>query len=311
MALDGDTSAIEAKFNKLRIDITKTLHASAPAPTTITVTALPTPPFSPAPAAEASEPVCLPPPVSLPDPPSDPNTFYLFPFLPAELRLKIWHFACVPRTVELHTQRTHYADDEYITPRWQSRSRNAAVLSVSVEARAAASEVYYVRLPLALPDQILLRPSDRVLYINPEQDMVALLGDLHFPRLTRTLDWFRKQDSAHHRARRGAIAKRGKGLRRLAMGVAQWTHPLGAATLKAFAPTVFGDIEEFVLFLFKDREPPETWTGELCLIADTDPAEDSYRRFVVGWGKPFREGSGWITVGKRPLKMVDIYFLDG
>lgn len=231
----------------------------------------------------------------------------------------------LPRTVELHTRRTHYADDEYLmhgaTPKWQSESRNPAALSVSTEARDAALEHYTVALPLAVApapqpystfvgSRDILQESDRVLYLNLEQDTVVLLGDLHFARMTRLLEWFRDADMPLVR-RRGAAVTRGKGLRRLAMSVAPWWTEVAAATLKAFARTVFADLEQFALFMYSATIPPPSWTGGQCVLEDASPDADYYRRYVVGKGRQFRVGDGWMVVGQRPMKVSDLTFDDG
>ncbi|GAB1313762.1 hypothetical protein MFIFM68171_03972 [Madurella fahalii] len=275
----------------------------------VTLTELPTvtPPFSPTGTTDVD------------DDEVSAGTFLYFPLLPAELRLKIWHFSFLPRTVELHTRRTHYADHDRHggTPKWQSQSRNPAALSVNAEARAAALECYTVALPLAAPlarNQTherpgdLLQDSDRVLYLNLEQDMVVLLGDLHYVRLTKLLEWFRKTDVAR---RRTTAAARASGLRRLAMSVAPWAHEVGAATLKAFALTIFADIEEFVLFMYTDRMPPPSWSGGPCVLEEASADADYYRRFVMGRGKQFRADADWMIVGQRPMKVAEIRFDDG
>ncbi|KAK3309251.1 uncharacterized protein B0T15DRAFT_526689 [Chaetomium strumarium] len=298
----------------------------------VTVTELPSPPASPSPTQTA---VMIETALEEPASPTRaaPGTFPYFPLLPAELRLKIWHMSFLPRTVELHTRRAHYADDENLrlrsaTPKWQSLSKNPAALSVNAEARAAALEHYTVALPLFAPPSKaqnerpgdLLQISDRVLYLNLEQDTVVLLGDLHYTRLTRLLDWFRKMDNKPTRGqqrRRDADdattspSTRGKGLRRLAMSVALWAHEVGAATLKAFARTVFADIEEFVLFMYSERLPPPTWGGGLCLLEEAAADADYYRRFLIGRGRQFRVGNDWMVVGQRPMKVADICFEEG
>jgi 2-succinyl-5-enolpyruvyl-6-hydroxy-3-cyclohexene-1-carboxylate synthase len=248
----------------------------------------------------------------------------------------------LPRTVELHTRRAHYADDENLrlrsgaTPKWQSLSKNPAALAVNAEARAAALEHYTVALPLFAPPSNaqserpgdLLQISDRVLYLDLEQDTVVMLGDLHYTRLTRLLDWFRKMDNkpttaARQQQRRrdadnnnnnttsSSSSTRGKGLRRLAMSVALWAHEVGAATLKAFARTVFADIEEFVLFMYSEQLPPSTWGGGLCLLEEAAADADHYRRFLIGRGRQFRVGNDWMVVGQRPMKVADICFEEG
>ncbi|KAK4153664.1 hypothetical protein C8A00DRAFT_43482 [Chaetomidium leptoderma] len=249
------------------------------------------------------------------------GTFTNFRLLPAELRLKIWHMSFLPRTVELHTRMAHYADSETHdgTPKCQSQSRNPAALSVNAEARAAALECYTVALPLFAPPSRtptferpgdLLQDSDRVLYLNLEEDTVVLLGDLHYTRLSRLLERFRQMDKPARR--RDAGADKGKGLRNLAMSVALWAHEVGgAATLKAFARTVFADIEEFVLFMYSERLPPPGWMGGPCVLEKAAADTDHYRRFVIGRGRQFRVGDGWMVVGQHPMKVADIGFGDG
>ncbi|KAK4031723.1 hypothetical protein C8A01DRAFT_51299 [Parachaetomium inaequale] len=293
---------------------TMSADASAPAPAvSVAVTELPSPPASPTGSAATVETP------SGPDSPArpGPRTFPSFPLLPAELRLKIWHMSFLPRAVELHTRRAHYADgDQLGVP--QSQSRNPAALSVSAEARAAALECYTVALPLLAPPSRtptferpggLLQDSDRVLYLNLEQDTLVLLGDLHYTRLTNLLEWFRKMDKPARG--RSAAAVNGKGLRRLAMSVAPWAHEVGAATLKAFTRTVFADIEEFILFMYSDRLPPPTWMGGLCVLEEAAADSDYYRRFVIGRGRQFRVGDGWMVVGQKPMKVADISFEEG
>ncbi|KAK4120995.1 hypothetical protein N657DRAFT_578671 [Parathielavia appendiculata] len=215
----------------------------------------------------------------------------------------------LPRTVELHTRRAHYANDDErgATPKWQSQSRNPAALSVNVEARAAALEFYTVTLPL--------QNSYRVLYLNLEHDTVVLLGDLHYTRLTKLLDWFRMKDRPtsgrpRHSDVAGGAGKE-KGLRKLAMSVALWAHEVGAATLKAFARTVFADMDEFTLFMYPDRLPPPEWTGGVCMLEEADADADYYRRFIIGRGRQFRVGNGWMVVGQQPMKVAEISFEGG
>lgn len=290
-------------------------------PPLVTVMELPTPPFSPEPPTNR-----FPRPSAGQPPPASPTTSDTFPFfslLPAELRLKIWHASFLPRPVELHASRTHYAADDQLyngAPRWQSSSLNPAALSVSVEARAAALSHYTVALPLVpplAPGQIFDRPGNllrsgrggRVLYLAPAYDTLALLGDIHYSRLMQLLEWFRARDAAQHAIRPRAGG--GKGVRRLAMSVTQWAHEVGGRTLRAFARSVFEDLDEFVLFMYNKSDPPQGWTGGRCVLQDASPQDDHYRRFLVRSGKQFRDGDGWMKVGGRPMKVVDIEFLDG
>ena len=351
MSPDLDRGVVGRRLGCLRIDAGKaSKKGDAKSPIKIApvvaVAKLPTPPFSPVlPADDATVPPLLG--VTLPatpdalttpsteesvlflEPPAVPNgttivpatTFPLFPLLPAELRLKIWAFSFVPRTVELHARRTHYANDDHgDTPRWRSHSLNPPALSVNPEARAAALE-HYIAFPLAgLPVRgvrdvaltglqtcerpgDMLRDGDRKLYINVAEDTVVLFSDMNFLRVKRLLDWFRTHDVGR-KGREGA-----RGLRKLAMSVMAWSIAVGAAeTLSWFGRTVFADIDEFYFFMFEDWIPPEAWTGARCELVDVCPEHDYYRRFVMGRGQQFRDRGGWMKVGKRPLKVVEIRF---
>lgn len=282
-----------------------------------------------------------------PNPHQPLQQFHHFPLLPPELRLKIWSvfpphlcnflssfpaknphardLSFLPRTVELHTRRTHYADwPEHHggAPRWKSSSRNPAALSVCIESRLAAQEFYTAALPLVAAAPAFSAAgeperrrqgratdnSSRVLYVNLEHDTVALLGDLHFERLNKLLEWFREQEESDRRKKGHA-----RGLRRLAMSTAPWAHDVGAATLRAFSRTVFRDIDEFVLFMYAEATPPLQWGGGRCELEEISAAEDYYRRFVVGRGKQFVDpvNGGWMRVGRKEMRIADIRFEEG
>lgn len=257
------------------------------------------------------------------------ETFHCFPLLPPELRLKIWHLSFLPRTVELHTRRSHYADRDDLdhtgnSPKWRSSSTNAAALSVNAEARCAALEHYTVALRLSAPvdrrqmfefrgqtvelPSALYKLSERVLHISPARDTVVLLGDLHYTRLKKLLDWFRQMDHCHPARSRKA---RGVGLRRVAMSTAPWAHAVGAATLRAFSRTLFADIDEFVLFLYAERVPPAEWSGGRCVLREATGAEE----YFMGFAKQFMEsesgGRRWMRVGRGDMRVADISFEEG
>ncbi len=77
-----------------------------------------------------------------------------------------------------------------------------------------------------------------------------------------------------------------------------------------YARTVFADLEDFTMFMYAERTPPEAWQGGNVLL-DNCGGSDYYRRFVVGRGMQFREGAGWMKVGMNPLKVSDIQFVGG
>lgn len=238
------------------------------------------------------------------------NGFSLFPLLPAELRLKIWAHSFEPRTVELHSRRSHYADDDRHggVPKWQSGCTNPAALSVSAECRAAALRHYTVRFPLAAV-QPCERAGDsvidvhRVLYISPAVDTVVVLGDADLRRLAVLFSDCLRRDTAGGQNGQG-------GLRRLGLSVGSWTHEGAGASLRVYARTVFRDLEELTLFMFAERVPPADWRGGVCSLSACGDT-DYYRRFAMGRGRQLRNGESWMKVGKKELRIRDLNFSEG
>lgn len=237
-----------------------------------------------------------------------PPKFHLFPLLPAELRLKIWHLSFEPRVVELHARRSHYAADfkHGGVDHWQSGCTNPAALSACVEARAAALAHYAVRLPLAAADDPFCdragnTPADlhRVLYVSPAVDTVVILGELDFDRLNSLLSDFRRRDGGE-----------GAGLRHLAVS-ARWTYHAGVgATMRLFARTMFRDLDEMVVFMFDERNPPDDWVGGVCSLEDCS-STDYYKRYAMGRGRELRDGNSWMVIGKKELRVMDLSFRTG
>jgi len=77
-----------------------------------------------------------------------------------------------------------------------------------------------------------------------------------------------------------------------------------------YARTVFRQLDELVLFLFDRRVPPEEWAGGECALADCK-GEREYQRFELGRGAELKVGSDWLTVGRRPLRVMNLIFQDG
>lgn len=227
----------------------------------------------------------------------------MFPLLPAELRLQIWSHSFLPRAVELHARRLHYADSDLHggVAAWQSGSPNPVALAVNSEARAAAQSHYAVRLPLA-PNRPCdrsgesIRDGDRVLYIDPGQDTVVLLGEaLSIPRIKGLLACMADVP--------------GPGLKRLALSARCFAHGGCGVSMRIYARTLFRGLEELVLFMYEHRVPPESWKGGAVELVDCS-GEDYYRRFVLGRGSELRDGSAWMKVGERELKVMDLVFCD-
>jgi hypothetical protein len=242
--------------------------------------------------------------LSLP-PPRSSSSFHVFPYLPVELRLKIWCYSFTPRIVEIHARRSHYADDfkHGGVPKWQSDCNNPAALSVNTEARSAALDCYPVKLPLApvapyedAGDSI--NDLNRVLYINPAVDTVAVLGDLDYRRLSRLLLDLALRDPM------------GKGLLRLAVS-ASWTYHQGAGdTIRMLVEHMFPELFEMTVFMYDERVPPSDWAGGVCSLEDCS-GTDYYKRYAMGRGQQMRDGDKWMVIGKKELRVMELTFRHG
>ena len=219
----------------------------------------------------------------------DQDTFHLFPSLPTELRLKIWNASLFPRVVELHIWRHHYAREE--TDNWQSGSSNPIALSICSESRREALRFYRVKISLHGGAE------GRVLYINPGIDTVVVLGELQYQRLRALFATVKAQDPEC------------KGLQRVGLSVACWTHHYAGATLRIWANTLFRFLDEFVLLLYTEREPPAGFRGGECELVPTQ-GEGALLRYVRDT-REFRSGDRWLAVGKGEMKVMSIRFLSG
>lgn len=103
-----------------------------------------------------------------------PETFTLFPLLPAELRLRIWHLiANTPRSVELTCTPTasHLPEGK-----WLSHSKSPVIFQICSESRAVALSAYTT---LAFsPGQIGV-PCSLPFRLNFSADTLWLCEDLH------------------------------------------------------------------------------------------------------------------------------------
>ncbi|KAL5347361.1 hypothetical protein ACLOAV_007672 [Pseudogymnoascus australis] len=269
-----------------------------------------------------------------PQPPPTPTTtaptFPLFPYLPTEIRLSIWTLSCLPRTIEIHSPRAHYANPHTTAslapdhpPPFQSRSYNSAVLSVCLEARSTALGVYNIALPLA-SETHHRPPSDqrRVLYIAADRDTLVLLGDEPAIKVVGLMKWFR-----NHLAAQSAPVT---GLSRIGVSAAQFASSQGAQILRYVGRDLFFDVERFVLVIGPrpgcgtEQKPPEWWDGGRCGLREFEgegeeleerghgeEEKEQYGGFQRGVGWQFREGGGWMVVGKNRIRIASVYFENG
>jgi hypothetical protein len=100
---------------------------------------------------------------------SSDRTFYLFPALPPELRLRIWHFALqTPQMVALCTNLKSVPLKKYKTRYLFAKPIGRPLLLVNVEARRAALSAY-------LPG-FYDKSGNTVVWINPKLDTLYLDG---------------------------------------------------------------------------------------------------------------------------------------
>ncbi|KAJ9412772.1 hypothetical protein QL093DRAFT_2595340 [Fusarium oxysporum] len=175
-------------------------------------------------------------------------SFHCFPNLPVELRLRIWRYSFVPRCVEIHARRSHYADDFQHggVPKWQSRCNNPVALSVSSEARSAALDFYPVKFPLATVASYehagdSINDLNRMLYIKPAVDTVVILGDLDYRRISRLFTDLHLGDPE------------GKGAR---------------DTIRMLIKHMFPELVEITVFIYDEKMPPTDWTSGVCALED-------------------------------------------
>ncbi|KAH7189775.1 hypothetical protein BKA60DRAFT_530983 [Fusarium oxysporum] len=232
-------------------------------------------------------------------------SFHVFPCLPVELRLKIWRYSFVPRCVEIHACRSHYADDfrHGGVPKWQSRRKNPATLSVNSEARSAALDYYPIKIPLAAVAPYeragdSINDLNRVLYINPAVDTIAVLGDLDFRRMSGLLSGLSLSDP------------KGRGLQRLALS-ASWTYHQGAGdTIRMIVKHMFPGLFELTVFMYDEKMPPIDWAGGVCALEDCS-ATDYYKRYAMGRGQQMRDGDKWMVIGKKEMRVMELTFRHG
>ncbi|KFY61718.1 hypothetical protein V497_02749 [Pseudogymnoascus sp. VKM F-4516 (FW-969)] len=261
------------------------------------------------------------------------KTFPIFPLLPTEIRLSIWTLSLLPRTLELHSQRAHYANPHNTSapsnfpgpPPFQSRCYNPALLSTNLEARTAALEIYTIALPLA-SETHHRPPSDqrRVLYIAPDRDTVVLLGYEPAIKVTRLVGWFREHLLEKAGASECALGRSITGLRNIGVSAAQFANSQGAQMLKFIGRDVFYDVEQFVLVIGPmpgcgtEQKPPEGWDGGRCMLRELSEGEEGeggedemYRGFQWGVGRQFKEREGWMVVGRNRMRVASVYFENG
>lgn len=269
----------------------------------------------------------------LPSPSPPLTNFHKFGDLPTELRIKIWHLSFLSRVVELHSAWATYnavVHDESQQQQWQSGCNNPAALSVCLEAREMALEHFRIAFPLAsitnqreteidtyttiLDEKASLR--QRVLYISPEHDTVALL-DNDFIKLSKLLNWFRDAD------------RKGLGINSLALSTSGQAYDESVTT--DFDRRILRDLDHLTLFTYSESLPPPEWSARGTSLDEQSLASFRKRgnrcelvpcKGVNAWyiHKLWRRGKGrqfWdhqrknLQVGKNEMRIQDLTFSEG
>lgn len=268
------------------------------------------------------------------------TTFHAFGNLPPELRIKIWRLTFLPRVVELHP--TWLNDDAAVRDddlqqqqQWQSGCSNPAALSVCSEAREIALEHFRITCPLSsITTTTALRIGTnpvsrtkinekpglrrRVLYISPENDTVALLGqDIDCTKLSNLLDWFREAD------------RKRRGISTLALSTSGQSSGESVAT--SYDTTVLRDLNQLILFPNGEMSPPSDWSargagvdeqalgrfrklGNKCELVPckTSNAWYVYKQWRSGKGRQFWDKQNkTLEVGKNRIRIQDLEFSKG
>lgn len=268
------------------------------------------------------------------------TTFHAFGNLPPELRIKIWCLTFLPRVVELHPTWLSDAsavgdDDLQQEQQWQSGCSNPAALSVCSEAREIALEHFRIACPLTSittekatqfgtntvsGTNINEKPGfrRRVLYISPEYDTVALLGqDIDSTKLSNLLGWFRDAD------------RKSRGISSLALSTSGQRSGDSVAT--SYDTTVLGDLNQLILFPNGESSPPSEWSargagvdeqsltsfrkmGNKCELVPckTSNAWYVYKEWRNGKGRQFWDNQRkTLNVGKNSMRIQDLEFSRG
>ncbi|CAK7203884.1 hypothetical protein SEUCBS139899_006634 [Sporothrix eucalyptigena] len=249
------------------------------------------------------------------------TSFTRFPDLPTELRLKIWQLSFVPRVVEVHRRKSHYADGDRssASAKWQSWSSNPPALAVCYESRTLALEHYAANIRLAVNTPCERAGEARLdlhrrLYLAPHVDTLVVLGEFHVAQTVELLRhiWGQARAQPHNE---------GRGLRRLALSASSIGHPGSGILLLIYSKNIFQDLDALTLVMYAERTPPTTWRdGHMALV---DCREDSYQyryfragqgaelrdnRAVAGGGNGASDTRGWMKVGHGPLQVLDLAF---
>ncbi|QGI61317.1 hypothetical protein CEK26_005284 [Fusarium fujikuroi] len=138
-----------------------------------------------------------------------------------------------------------------------------------------------------------INDPDRVLYINPAVDTVAVLGDLDYGRISRLLKGLRTSDPE------------GQGLQKFAVS-ASWTYHQGAGdTIRMLAKHMFPELEEMTVFMYDEKMPPADWTGGTCELQDCNHT-DYYKRYAMGRGQQMRDGDRWVPFARSHIARVTL-----
>lgn len=216
--------------------------------------------------------------------------FTLFPSLPTELRVKIWHATFEPRILELHSGRNHYQlpDDAL----WCSDCGNPVTLSICQESRVEALFFYAVALPLGDRNGDL---THRIIYFNPAIDTIALLGYTGYNRLRNMFEMVDSLDPDR------------MGLQRIALSISGWRHDYAGQMLRLWSKGLFRNLERFMLLMYTEDRPPASFHGGECAVEEC-VGVDSLLIMTMGQRAKLKDGDKWIVVGKTEMRIMYLNF---
>ncbi|KAK4035422.1 hypothetical protein C8A01DRAFT_48365 [Parachaetomium inaequale] len=187
-------------------------------------------------------------------PPLFPSSFTLFPHLPPEIRLQIYHHACHPRVTTLTYHPSPRGPDDAGT--FHCPTHPPTLLHISRESRAEGLRLY---VKCHLPDQTTDEEEERYFYHHPHHDT------LYLPRPPLSTD--------------------PQGL-----GYAAWAREFATARMPRFARSVVRRLA--VDYVPGEVRRPWEVFGKVCLIRGCPLLEEAYLVVNTGLGAGSGAGAG-------------------
>lgn len=224
------------------------------------------------------------------------TSFSCFLSLPTELRLKIWHHSFHSRVLELHSFSTHHADNPHNPAIWYSNCANHPALFACVESRREALSYYAADLPVARTGN-----QQRLLYLNPESDMIVALGGAYREQIAALLYDIKGRDPLNRTPKR------------VSLGLTIWLNQLGDfATIGGlpFLPKeLLDEMNQLVLLMYGESTPPaDFWNGE-CVLESCKGWDPLWR--ILSKVDNRRCEGDWTVVDNVRMRIMNLGFVTG